>query len=66
LSSAHNYFPSTLLLKKALSGKYAATVKQFSERSGDCRIYLFGSLAARVFNKLTRYSWRLKQTMRTI
>jgi len=22
----------------------------------DCRIYLFSSLAARVFNKLTRYS----------
>jgi len=24
----------------------------------DCRIYLFSSLAARVFNKLTRYSLR--------
>ena len=29
----------------------------------DCRIYLFSSLAARVFNKLTRYSFVTRYTM---
>jgi len=32
----------------------------------DCRIYLFSSLAARVFNKLTRYSLKSQTASRSV